>query len=98
MFQPPECQYSNTSRPPHKQRRHDGLVHEASINDMWIGGDDDTMAPVGLDYCLHGLDNVYITGASLWPKGGSWNPVGTIVSMAMHLADKICESTAKFPC
>ena len=50
------------------------------------------MAPVGLV-----IDNVYITGASLWPNGGSWNPVGTIVSMAMHLADKICESTTKFP-
>ena len=76
------------SRPAPKLYRHDGLVHEAST--MWIGGDDDTEAPVGLDYRLRGIDNVYITGASLWPRGGSWNPVGTIVSMAMHLADKIC--------
>ena len=77
------------SRPSPKQCRHDGLVHEAST--MWIGDDDDTTAPVGLDYRLRGIDNVYITGASLWPRGGSWNPVGTIVSMAMHLADKICK-------
>jgi hypothetical protein len=76
------------TRPSSKQYRHDGLVHEAST--MWIGGDDDTKAPVGLDYRLRGIDNVYITGASLWPRGGSWNPVGTIVSMALHLADKIC--------
>ena len=77
------------SRPMPKQYRHDGLVHEAST--MWIGGDDDIKAPVGLDYRLHGVDNVYITGASLWPRGGSWNPVGTIVSMALHLADQICK-------
>ena len=76
------------SRPAPKLYRHDGLVHEAST--MWIGGDNDTEAPVGLDYRLRGIDNIYITGASLWPRGGSWNPVGTIVSMAMHLADKIC--------
>ena len=77
------------TRPLPKQCRHDGLVHESST--MWIGGDDDTTAPVGLDYRLRGIDNVYITGASLWPRGGSWNPVGTIVSMAMHLADQICK-------
>lgn len=77
------------SRPMPKLYRHDGLVHEAST--MWIGGDDDIKAPVGLDYRLRGVDNVYITGASLWPRGGSWNPVGTIVSMAMHLADQICK-------
>lgn len=77
------------TRPPPRQYRHDGLVHEAST--MWIGDDKDETAPVGLDYRLRGIDNVYITGASLWPRGGSWNPVATIVSMAMHLADQICK-------
>ena len=77
------------SRPTPKLCRHDGVVHEAST--MWIGGDNDTTAPVGLDYRLRGINNVYITGASLWPRGGSWNPVGTIVSMAMHLADRLCK-------
>lgn len=77
------------TRPSPTQLRHDGLVHEAST--MWIGGDDDTTSPVGLDYRLRGIENVYITGASLWPRGGSWNPVGTIVSMAMHLAEQLCK-------
>ena len=77
-----------TTQPSDKQRRHTGLVHESST--MWIGDENDTEAPVGLDYCLRGIDNVYITGASLFPSGGSWNPVGTIVSLAMHLADQIC--------
>ena len=80
----------NTDPPTPDMIRHEGLVHEAST--MWIGQNEDS--PVGLDYRLRGTDNVYITGASLWPTAGSWNPVGTIVSMAMHLADTmLCEST-----
>jgi choline dehydrogenase-like flavoprotein len=71
--------------PPSEQIRKKLLVHDAST--MWIGNNVDTEAPVGLDYHLQGLDNVYITGGALWPTGGSWNPVVTIVAMAMHLAD-----------
>ena len=63
------------------------LVHESST--MWIGeGDSDS--PVGLDYKPKGVDNVYITGGSLWPSGGSWNPTGAIVALTMDLADQIC--------
>ena len=80
----------NTDPPTPEMIRHEGLVHEAST--MWIGENEDS--PVGLDYRLRGTDNVYITGASLWPTAGSWNPVGTIVSMATHLADTMLrEST-----
>jgi hypothetical protein len=71
--------------PPSEQIRKKTLVHDAST--MWIGDTGDTEAPVGLDYRLQGVDNVYITGGALWPTGGSWNPVLTIVAMAMHLAD-----------
>ena len=62
-----------------------GLVHEASA--MWIG--DDKEAPVGLDYRPKGVENVYITGGSLWPTGASWNPTPTMVAMATHLADTL---------
>jgi hypothetical protein len=41
-------------------------------------------------YCL--LDNVYITAGALWPSGGSWNPVLTVVAMTMYLADTIYQS------
>ena len=58
---------------------------------MWMGGDGDEEAPVGLDYRLRGVENVFITGGALWPTGGSWNPVLTIVAMAMHLADSLNE-------
>lgn len=74
-----------------KRERHKvrvpGLVHEAST--MWIG--DDEEAVVGLDYRLKGVENVYITGASLWPTGGSWNPTLTMVALAQHLADNLTE-------
>ncbi|NET55687.1 MAG: GMC family oxidoreductase [Symploca sp. SIO2E6] len=62
-----------------------GLVHEAST--MWIGEDEE--AVVGLDYRLKGVENVYITGGSLWPTGGSWNPTLTMVALAQHLADNL---------
>ncbi|KAI6649657.1 hypothetical protein LOD99_6661 [Oopsacas minuta] len=62
------------------------IVHEAST--MRLGKD--TGSPVDLDYRFKGVDNVYLTGASLWPTGGSWNPTGTISAIAMHLADLIC--------
>ena len=77
-----------TGRPTEESIRQKYAVHDAST--MWMGGDEDTEAPVGLDYRLRGVDNIYITGGALWPTGGSWNPVLTIVAMAMHLADTLC--------
>ncbi|UJR24489.1 hypothetical protein I4U23_005864 [Adineta vaga] len=72
------------------------IVHDAST--MWIGDDEDIEAPVGLDYRLHGINNVYITGGALWPTGGSWNPVLTIVAMAIHLADTIYDESKRIVC
>ena len=77
--------------PPSEQMRKKCFVHDAST--MWIGDRDDIEAPVGLDYRLRGVDNVYITGGALWPTGGSWNPVLTIVAMALQLADTISETS-----
>ena len=81
--------WRKTASPP-EQIRKKILVHDAST--MWIGSNGDKEAPVSLDYRLQGVSNVYITGGALWPTGGSWNPVLTIVAMSMHLADTICES------
>lgn len=75
--------------PPPEQIRKKMLAHDAST--MWIGDSKDMESPVTHDYHLRGVDNVYITGGALWPTGGSWNPVLTIVAMAMHLADTIHE-------
>ena len=73
-------------RPTAQMIRVPGLVHEAST--MWIGKD--RGSPVDLDYRFKGVENVYVTGASLWPTGGSWNPTCAMTGMAMHLADQIC--------
>ena len=75
-------------RPPRDQIRHPGLVHEAST--MWIG--DDKSSPVGLDYRFKGVENVYLTGAALWPSAGSWNPTCTMTALAIHLADKLLDN------
>ncbi|UJR18156.1 hypothetical protein I4U23_005056 [Adineta vaga] len=72
------------------------IVHDAST--MWIGDDEDIEASVGLDYRLHGINNVYITGGALWPTGGSWNPVLTIVAMAIHLANTIYNESKRIVC
>jgi choline dehydrogenase-like flavoprotein len=72
-------------RPPVEQIRVPGLVHECST--MWIGKEKDDV--VGLDYRPKGVENVYITGASLWPTAGSWNPTMTMVAFAQHLADSL---------
>ena len=76
-----------SSRPQTDKIRVPGLVHEASM--MWIGGEEDKRAPVGLDYRLRGVENVFVTGASLWPTGASWNPTCSMVALAMHLADTL---------
>jgi choline dehydrogenase-like flavoprotein len=70
-------------RPSVEQIRVPGLVHEGST--MWIGTDEESV--VGLDYRPRGVENVYVTGAGLWPTSGSWNPTLTMVALAQHLAD-----------
>ena len=72
-------------RPARDVIRKPATFHEAST--MWIGGKQDKAAPVDSDYRPKGVDNVYITGASLYPTGASWNPTGVMVAMAMHLGD-----------
>ena len=73
-------------------RKH-ATFHEAST--MWIGGKEDNAAPVGLDYRPKGVENVYVTGGSLYPTGASWNPTGVMVAMAMHLGDLLEQKMVK---
>jgi len=76
-----------TQRPSLEKRRVPGLVHEGST--MHIGAKEDKDAVVDLDYNLKGVDNVYVTGTSLWPTSGSWNPTLTMVALAQDLADRM---------
>jgi len=70
-----------------------GLVHEGST--MHIGDETDNEACVDLEYKLKGVENVYVTGASLWPASGSWNPTMTMVGLSQHLADKLLKKTKR---
>jgi choline dehydrogenase-like flavoprotein len=38
---------------------------------------------------VHGTDNLYITGASVFPTAGFANPTLTIVALALRLADHL---------
>ncbi len=78
------------NRPTQESFRVSGLVHEAST--MWIGRED-TQSVVNLDYRPKGVENVYITGASLWPTGASWNPTMVMVALAQHLADNLTKTS-----
>ncbi|TKD58963.1 GMC oxidoreductase [Flavobacterium sp. ASW18X] len=73
------------TRPKKKKYRVSGLVHEAST--LWMGTDSESV--VGLDYRPKGVENVYVTGASLWPTGASWNPTLAMVALTQHLADNL---------
>ncbi len=41
------------------------------------------------DGCVHGTDNLYVTGASLLCRAGFANPTLTIVALALRLADRL---------
>jgi hypothetical protein len=71
-------------RPSEVERRVPGLVHEGSSLPIGESG-----TPVGLDYRLEGVKNVFVTGGALWPTGGSWNPTMTMTALAIDLADRL---------
>jgi len=75
-----------SARPAPEARRVPGLVHEGSP--LWIDPDP-AQGPVGEDYRPHHVENVYVTGAGLWPTSGSWNPTMTMVALAQDLADRL---------
>jgi len=49
---------------------------------------------VDKDCRVHGIENLYIAGSSVFPTCGCANPTLTIVALAMRLADHLAESLA----
>lgn len=76
----------HSKRPTQQQIRLNIIVHEASP--LWMGKDPATSV-VDLDYRPHGVNNVYLTGASIFPTSGSWNPTLTMCGLAQDLADRL---------
>lgn len=52
-------------------------------------GSDPATSVVDGDCRVHGIDNLYIAGSSVFPTGGFANPTLTIVALAIRLADTI---------
>ena len=57
---------------------------------------------VDADSRVHGVDNLFVTGSSVFPAGGSANPTLTIVALAMRLADRLKKearpTSVRVPC
>jgi choline dehydrogenase-like flavoprotein len=51
--------------------------------------DDRREGVVDRNCAVHGMENLYIAGSSVFPTAGHANPTLTIVALALRLADKI---------
>lgn len=47
---------------------------------------------VDTDCRVHGIDNLFVAGSSVFPTGGAMNPTFTIVALAIRLADHLKEA------
>ncbi|MEL7339311.1 MAG: GMC oxidoreductase, partial [Bacteroidota bacterium] len=54
--------------------------------------DDPKTGVVDRDCKVHGIQNLYVAGASVFPTGSHANPTLTIVALALRLADKLKQS------
>jgi choline dehydrogenase-like flavoprotein len=51
--------------------------------------DDPKNGVVDADCKIHGIQNLFITGASCFPTGADVNPTFTVVALSIRLADHI---------
>jgi choline dehydrogenase-like flavoprotein len=52
-------------------------------------GTDPRTSVVDVDTRVHGVDNLYVTGSSVFPTSGYANPTATIAALAIRLADHL---------
>lgn len=64
----------------------DGGSHHAGTTRMHV---DPQRGVVDENCRVHGIENLYIAGPSVFPTSGSANPVLTIVALALRLADQV---------
>ena len=55
--------------------------------------DDPKTGVVDRDCRVHGIENLYIGGSSVFSSPGVSNPTFTIVELALRLADRVDEQT-----
>ena len=64
----------------------------------------DQTGVVDRDCRIHGMDNLYVAGSSVFPTGGWAFPTFTIVALALRLSDQLRQilsspsSSQKFAC
>ena len=63
-----------------------GTYHHMGTTRM---SDDAAHGVVDADCRVHGIDNLYIAGSSVFPTAGSGTPTLMIVAMALRLADHL---------
>lgn len=60
-------------------------------------GVDPTMSVVDADCKVHGINNLYIAGSSVFPTGGYANPTLTAIALAFKLADHLKQTLGVVP-
>lgn len=55
-------------------------------------GDDPRRSVVDRNLRVHGMENLYVAGSSVFPTGGHANPTYSIVQLSLRLADHITEA------
>ena len=51
--------------------------------------DDPTHGVVDAHCRVHGIENLFVAGSSVFPTGGSANPTLTLVALALRLSDHL---------
>ncbi|MFI5226838.1 MAG: GMC family oxidoreductase [Candidatus Limnocylindrales bacterium] len=65
-----------------------GNWHHAGTTRM---DDDPAHGVVDRDCRVHGLDNLFVAGSSVFPSSGSTSPTVTIVQLALRLGDHLTD-------
>jgi choline dehydrogenase-like flavoprotein len=64
----------------------DGVPHYMGATRM---SDDPREGVVDRNCAVHGMENLYVAGSSVFPTSGQANPTLTIVALALRLADRL---------